>query len=215
MNAFFQELKRAREEKRVSLADIADRTLINIKYLEAIERGETGILPQAYVRAFIREYAAAIGLDGAEMLRRFDESRRAAEDAARPRERVPDSQAGEAPGVFDRAFEVHDPPHGDDRHHRRRRRRGVHHRVEPDVSRDPAPVTEIPFQNMVKEQEDQSAAAHPPPPPPVRHVGQPDALRPVHDTVWMTITGRQPPPAGVHLPPRGPGVVARRRTGSL
>ena len=41
MNIFFQELKRAREEKRVSLADIADRTLINIRHLEAIERGTT------------------------------------------------------------------------------------------------------------------------------------------------------------------------------
>ena len=54
MNVFFQELKRAREAKRLSLADIADRTLINIRHLEAIERGDTSILPETYVRAFIR-----------------------------------------------------------------------------------------------------------------------------------------------------------------
>jgi len=88
MNIFFQELKRAREEKRVSLADIADRTLINIKHLEAIERGDTAILPEAYVRAFIREYATAIGLDGDETLQRFDEGHRTADEAAHPRERA-------------------------------------------------------------------------------------------------------------------------------
>ena len=54
MKTFFAELRKAREGKKMSLADISDATLINAKYLEAIEQGNTSILPQAYVRAFIR-----------------------------------------------------------------------------------------------------------------------------------------------------------------
>lgn len=75
MTTFFAELKRAREQRKMSLTDIADATLINIRFLEALERGETSILPETYVRAFIREYAATVGLDPAETIRRFDAAR--------------------------------------------------------------------------------------------------------------------------------------------
>jgi cytoskeletal protein RodZ len=65
-------LKQAREAKNLSLADVSDTTFISIRFLEAIEVGKTDILPQAYVRAFIREYAAVVGLDTAEVMRRYD-----------------------------------------------------------------------------------------------------------------------------------------------
>jgi cytoskeletal protein RodZ len=194
MKAFFQNLKRAREEKRVSLADIADRTLINIKHLEAIERGDTGILPQAYVRAFIREYSAAIGLDGNEVLRKFDDSRRAAEEAALPRERVPGPPQVKRPAFSFEPSTFMTP---------RMATIGITvvvvavagviawNLMSPGTQ---APVTEIPFQNMVKEQEDLSAAAHPPPPPPVRHADSLTLSAAVSDTVWMTIRVDSLPP---------------------
>ncbi len=72
MDSAFTMLKKAREAKNLSLADVADSTFISIRYLEAIEAGKTDILPQAYVRAFIREYAAVVGLDTAEVMRRLD-----------------------------------------------------------------------------------------------------------------------------------------------
>lgn len=75
MTTFFAELKRAREQRKMSLTDIADATLINIRFLEALERGETSILPETYVRAFIREYAATVGLDPLETIRKFDAAR--------------------------------------------------------------------------------------------------------------------------------------------
>ena len=194
MNPFFQELKRAREEKRVSLADIADRTLINIRHLEAIERGNTSILPETYVRAFIREYAAAIGLDGAETLRRFDETRRAEEESARPGERVPPPPPAKRPTFSLEPAAFMTP---------RMATIGVTVVViavaavfawnlfSPGTT---APVIEIPFQNAVKEQEEQSATAPPvPPPSPLR----PDSLTlfaSVSDTVWMTITVDSLPP---------------------
>jgi cytoskeletal protein RodZ len=194
MKMFFQELKRAREEKRVSLADIADRTLINIRHLEAIERGDTAILPEAYVRAFIKEYAAAIGLDGAETLRRFDETRRAEEEANSPRERVQPP-----PRAVKRSMFLLEPATFMTR---RVATIGITvvaiavaaiflwNLFSPGAT---APVTEIPFQNIVREQEEQSAAAHPPPPPARR----PDSLTlfaSVSDTVWMTITVDSLPP---------------------
>jgi len=72
MKAFFDELKHAREASGMSLNDIADSTLINVKYLAALEEGDTSILPQTYIRAFLREYATAVGLDPAVVMKKYD-----------------------------------------------------------------------------------------------------------------------------------------------
>jgi len=197
MNKFFLDLKRTREEKKMSLADIADRTLINVRYLEALERGDTSILPEAYVRAFIREYAAAIGLDGTETLRRFDQIRR------------PQAATGPAPAIAP----VPAPPPAPKRSpfslapsslltpRMATIAAGVVIVAVAGVlvwnlfsSGSPAPVTEIPFQNVVREAEAETEAAHPPPPPPVRHVDSLTLAAAVNDTVWMTITVDSLPP---------------------
>lgn len=72
MDSFFTELKTTREAKGISLAEISDATLINVKTLEALERGNVGILPQAYIRAFLREYAGVIGLDKDETMKQYE-----------------------------------------------------------------------------------------------------------------------------------------------
>ncbi|HEY6952078.1 MAG TPA: RodZ domain-containing protein [Bacteroidota bacterium] len=69
---FSEDLKKLRLEKQVSLMDISFSTRINIRFLEAIEAGKFSILPQTYVRAFLREYGEAIGLGADEILRRYD-----------------------------------------------------------------------------------------------------------------------------------------------
>ncbi|QDX94914.1 helix-turn-helix domain-containing protein [Brevibacillus laterosporus] len=57
-------LKRAREEKGISLNDIQKMTKIQTRYLEAIERGDFHMLPgHFYAKAFIKSYAEAVGLD--------------------------------------------------------------------------------------------------------------------------------------------------------
>jgi cytoskeleton protein RodZ len=71
MDSVFTLLKQAREAKSLSLNDVADATFISVRYLEAIEAGKTDMLPQAYVRAFIREYAAVVGLDAAAVMRQY------------------------------------------------------------------------------------------------------------------------------------------------
>jgi cytoskeletal protein RodZ len=72
MDSFFTELKTAREAKGISLAEISDATLINVKMLETLERGNVDVLPQAYIRAFLREYAGVIGLDKDEIMKQYE-----------------------------------------------------------------------------------------------------------------------------------------------
>lgn len=189
MKSFFDELKRARDEKHVSLADIADRTLINIKYLEAIEEGNTGILPEAYVRAFIREYASAIGLDPVETMRRFDERRRAEEERVHPREIVSEPPPASRPTFTLEPAAILTP------------RMATLAAVVVVVAvgavflwnllaPEPAPITrEVPFQSVVKEHEQQLAPASPEPAPPI--IRRADSLTLsalVSDTLWMSIS---------------------------
>ncbi len=72
MNSFSNELRTARESKNITLADISKRTRISNKYLQAIEQGTFDVLPQTYVRAFIKAYAEAIGLDPMAVMHQYD-----------------------------------------------------------------------------------------------------------------------------------------------
>jgi len=72
MESLFDELKRAREERGIPLAQISDITRIGEEYLQALENGDIKMLPQAYVRAFLREYADVVGLSPDDMMRKYD-----------------------------------------------------------------------------------------------------------------------------------------------
>ncbi|HET56278.1 MAG TPA: DUF4115 domain-containing protein [Ignavibacteria bacterium] len=69
---FGEELKEAREKAEVTLQHIASKTRIDIKFLKAIEEGNFNILPEVYVRAFIKEYAVHCGLEPKETLEKYD-----------------------------------------------------------------------------------------------------------------------------------------------
>jgi len=69
-----ERLRRAREAKGMSLDDVASRTRIPIRHLQHIEREEWDALPAAtYAVGFTRNYANAVGLDGAAMARTLRE----------------------------------------------------------------------------------------------------------------------------------------------
>ena len=69
-----EELREARMELGVSVADMAERIRIRGVYLVALEEGRLKDLPgQAYVVGFLRNYANALGLNTDEVLRRFRE----------------------------------------------------------------------------------------------------------------------------------------------
>jgi transcriptional regulator with XRE-family HTH domain len=63
-----ERLRVAREEKGLSLEEVASHTRIPIRHLEHIERGQWELLPAAtYSVGFARSYATVVGLDGAEV----------------------------------------------------------------------------------------------------------------------------------------------------
>ncbi|TSO26006.1 helix-turn-helix domain-containing protein [Lactobacillus sp. LL6] len=65
-------LRSAREAKGLSIQDIEKATKIQSRYLTAIENDEFDKLPgDFYVRAFIRQYAQVVGLDGKELLSEY------------------------------------------------------------------------------------------------------------------------------------------------
>jgi cytoskeleton protein RodZ len=68
---FGEELAHARLAKGISLIDISAETRVNLKFLEAIEHGQFQILPQTYVRAFLKEYALSLGLDPNDTLQKY------------------------------------------------------------------------------------------------------------------------------------------------
>jgi len=68
------QLRHAREMKGLSLDDVAGRTRIPIRHLQNIEREEWDALPAAtYAVGFTRNYANAVGLDGATLARELRE----------------------------------------------------------------------------------------------------------------------------------------------
>lgn len=69
MSDLGQLLKKARREKGVSLEELQETTKIQKRYLEAIEEGNFNVLPGSfYVRAFIKSYSEAVGLDPGEVM---------------------------------------------------------------------------------------------------------------------------------------------------
>ena len=61
-------LRAAREALGLTTTDIAARTRITIRHVEALDRGDLAALPgRPYVLGFVRNYARAVGLDGAEL----------------------------------------------------------------------------------------------------------------------------------------------------
>ena len=66
-------LRQARLDKNISLIELQQMTKIQKRYLEAIEADQFAQLPGTfYVRAFIRQYAAAVGEDGDKLVAVFD-----------------------------------------------------------------------------------------------------------------------------------------------
>ncbi|AND09118.1 MULTISPECIES: helix-turn-helix domain-containing protein [Bacillus] len=69
MTELGQKLKEAREAKGLSIDQLHEITKIQKRHLVAIEEGNYDVLPGAfYARAFIKQYADAVGLNGEELL---------------------------------------------------------------------------------------------------------------------------------------------------
>jgi cytoskeletal protein RodZ len=65
-------LRRQREARDVSLRDIADRTKISLRYLEAMEEDRFDLLPAPlFAKGFLREYARYVGLSPDEVVNHY------------------------------------------------------------------------------------------------------------------------------------------------
>lgn len=72
MTELGKRLKEAREAKNISLDELQEMTKIQKRYLIGIEEGNYAIMPgNFYVRAFIRQYAEAVGLDPEEIFEEY------------------------------------------------------------------------------------------------------------------------------------------------
>lgn len=163
-SSFGSRLRAQREQQQVSLADIADRTKIRQSLLESLERDDLRTWPTGiFRRAYVRDYAVAIGLDPGDTVREFlalypdpaeqaDEMLAAAK-AATGAEALSRKPRTRLQALFDSALEALD---------RRGRRQ---------VQPDPAPATAPAF----------SRAAHEPPPPflPLEELNAQDVSAPV------------------------------------
>jgi cytoskeleton protein RodZ len=74
MPSLGQELKRAREDRGVSLHEIANTTHIGVRFLQAIETDAYDILPGGvFNRAFVRKFARQVGYDEEQALKLYEE----------------------------------------------------------------------------------------------------------------------------------------------
>ncbi len=72
LTAIGGKLKQIRCEKAISLEQVAAKTMINTRLLSAIEEGAVDQLPEPiYTQGFIRRFADALGLNGAELAKTY------------------------------------------------------------------------------------------------------------------------------------------------
>ncbi|KKQ45148.1 MAG: Transcriptional regulator, XRE family [Candidatus Moranbacteria bacterium GW2011_GWC2_37_8] len=68
-----ERMKKIRDERRLSLAEISKSTKIQVKYLEYLEEGEYLKLPaDVYVRGFLRSYAIFMGLNETALFKQYE-----------------------------------------------------------------------------------------------------------------------------------------------
>jgi len=74
LDRFSEQLRKARLKKGVSLQQIAAITRIDIKFLEALDNGNFGFLPDLYIKAFIKQYAKSVDLDEQETVKKYEDA---------------------------------------------------------------------------------------------------------------------------------------------
>lgn len=72
LEQFSEELRKARKKSGITVQQIAQKSRIDLKFIEAIDRGDFGFLPELYVKAFIKQYAKIVGLDEQEILDNYE-----------------------------------------------------------------------------------------------------------------------------------------------
>ena len=81
LNEIGEKLKEARKAKGYTLDDLQQMTKIQKRYLIAIEEGNYDVMPgKFYARAFIKQYAGTVGLNGDQLLEEYTDAVRHTHD---------------------------------------------------------------------------------------------------------------------------------------
>ncbi|HZY74111.1 MAG TPA: helix-turn-helix domain-containing protein [Edaphobacter sp.] len=107
MERFCDELRWEREQRKVSIETICDKTKVSARHLLALEAGQYGELPGGVFRkGIVRSYLGALGLEESPWLERFEASLResgaeesSAEDWAEFAENVRRNRGGREHGI--------------------------------------------------------------------------------------------------------------------
>ena len=97
-NQMLEELKAVREEKKIDLESIAEKSRIRLKYLQALEAGQLDKLPQVYDRFIFKTYLNELQVDEPEKyLSVFDEIRKPEKKqttffSSKPKQQTSDSE---------------------------------------------------------------------------------------------------------------------------
>jgi transcriptional regulator with XRE-family HTH domain len=75
LKEFGNDLKKLRESKGISLAEISAESRINPKFLQLIENGVFDFQPEAYIRSFIKEYARSLDENEHQLLNEYDKAK--------------------------------------------------------------------------------------------------------------------------------------------
>lgn len=91
-------LRRAREEKGLSLKDIQEVTKIRLRYLEAIDEGNFDAIPgEVYRKGFIVNYANVVGLEGQAVLKKYHDLKSAQEEQTKQEQLLVEQEESASP----------------------------------------------------------------------------------------------------------------------
>lgn len=75
LKEFGQDLKKLRELKGISIAEISAESRINTKFLQQLENGIFDFQPETYIRSFIKAYARALNENENQVLNDYDKAK--------------------------------------------------------------------------------------------------------------------------------------------
>ena len=112
---FANDLKLRREKLKISLPEISAQTRINEVFLRNLENGDFSFQQEIYIRAFIKEYANALELDPAEVIKDYDLAKRgeykskfATEEKKEPEKEKKEDKADEKKSVAEKETKSED-----------------------------------------------------------------------------------------------------------
>ena len=101
MQTFGDYLKGQREDRKVSLKEVARLTNITERYLDFIEKDDYAKVPEGpYIRGYISSYATAIGINAHEALDRFDSLCRERNKAKDTQQEISEDKIRQKPMAF-------------------------------------------------------------------------------------------------------------------